>query len=126
MSASHSIVSSSLNLLPSSPRSNLNDHAPSAVPSLPPGSSMTPSREMNSVTTSFLMSLVTASLDQTHRSRDEFGVRGLLGVLEADAGVEATPDRVLDEGPGCRAVAVRAPRAGAECRVGVAERVSRA
>src|SRR5262249_44694145 len=112
-----SLGRSDLNLFPTSPRANLNGPAASAGASLPAGSPMTPSREMNSVTTSFLMSLVTASLDQTHRSRDELGVRGLLGVLEADARVEATPDRGLDEGPGCRAVAVRQPRSWAQCRI---------
>src|SRR5215218_3498714 len=50
-SASASIVSSSLNRLPSSPRSNSNDQPPYLKSSEPPGSSTTPSSEMNSVTT---------------------------------------------------------------------------
>src|SRR5215210_1158661 len=49
-SASASIVSSSLNLFPSSPRSNSNDQPPYLKSSEPPGSSTTPSIEMNSVT----------------------------------------------------------------------------
>src|SRR5262249_28448360 len=42
-------VSSSLNWFPSSPRSNSNDQPSCLYPSPPPGASMTPSSEMNSV-----------------------------------------------------------------------------
>src|SRR4051794_31728729 len=49
--ASAAITSSSLNLLPSSPRSNLNDQPPYSKSSEPPGSSITPSRDTNCVTT---------------------------------------------------------------------------
>src|SRR3989440_6346019 len=49
--ASASMVSSTLNLLPSSPRSNSKLQPPYLKSSAPPGSSTTPSREMNSVTT---------------------------------------------------------------------------
>src|SRR5260370_20313153 len=44
-------TSSSLNLSPSSLRANLKVHAPCLLPSAPPGSSITPSSETNSVTT---------------------------------------------------------------------------
>src|SRR3989442_510167 len=50
-SAAESRVSSILNLPPSSPCSILNVHPPYLKPSAPPGSSITPSSEMNSVTT---------------------------------------------------------------------------
>src|SRR4249919_3417179 len=49
--ASASSTSSSLNLSPSAPRSNLNAHPPCANPSAPPGSSITPSSVTNSDTT---------------------------------------------------------------------------
>src|SRR5919202_1679879 len=54
-SAADSIVSSSLNLLPSSPRSISNVQPPYLKSSAPPGSSMTPSSDTNSVTTMFPM-----------------------------------------------------------------------
>ena len=44
-------VSSSLNWSPSSPRSISNDHAPRSKSLSPPGASMTPSNDKNSVTT---------------------------------------------------------------------------
>ena len=50
-SASDSIVSSSLNLFPSSPRSISNVQPPYLKSSAPPGSSITPSSDTNSVTT---------------------------------------------------------------------------
>src|SRR5947207_9523444 len=49
--ASESSVSSSLNLFPSSPRSNSKVHPLYLKSSAPPGSSITPSSETNSVTT---------------------------------------------------------------------------
>src|SRR5256714_6147926 len=52
-SASESRVSSSLNLSPSSPRLNSKLQPPYSKSSAPPGSSMTPSSETNSVTTIF-------------------------------------------------------------------------
>src|SRR5713226_3620731 len=50
-SASESSTSSILNLSPSFPRLNLNVHPPCLEPSDPPGSSITPSIETNSLTT---------------------------------------------------------------------------
>src|SRR5207302_5134479 len=50
-SASESSTSSYLNLSPSSPRENSNDQPPYLKSSAPPGSSITPSSETNSVTT---------------------------------------------------------------------------
>src|ERR1700681_130317 len=47
--------SSSLNLSPSGPRLNLKDQPPCLYPSAPPGSSITPSSETNSLTTTFMM-----------------------------------------------------------------------
>src|SRR5438270_1224377 len=49
--ASESSTSSYLNLSPSSPRENSNDQPPYLKSSAPPGSSITPSSETNSVTT---------------------------------------------------------------------------
>jgi hypothetical protein len=49
--ASASMSSSSLNLSPSSPRSNANAQPPCSKPSAPPGSSITPSSVTNSETT---------------------------------------------------------------------------
>ena len=72
-SASVSIVSSSLNLSPASPRSNSKLQPPYLKPSAPPGSSMTPSSEMNSVTmirampSSFAMAGRTGGADGTQR-----------------------------------------------------------
>src|SRR6185312_11210866 len=74
-SASEPIVSSSLNLSPSSPRSNRNAQPPRSRLSDPPGSSKTPSSVTNSVTTtrailaSFVSSLGgrTAGVRATHR-----------------------------------------------------------
>ena len=54
--ASDATVSSSLNLLPSSPRSNSNAQPLWRKSSAPPGSSTTPSSDMNSVTTILPMS----------------------------------------------------------------------
>src|SRR3954454_8790240 len=105
------MTSSSLNLLPSSPRSNLNDHPAMGVPSLPPGSSMTPSSETNCVTTSFLMRLVTSFADESHRSAHERRIVVLARVLEADASIEAVPRRILEEHPGRVPVAVLEDRA---------------
>src|SRR3954469_20653892 len=51
--ASASSTSSSLNASPSSPRSNSKVQPPCLYSSPPPGASITPSREMNSVTTMF-------------------------------------------------------------------------
>src|SRR5580765_4238749 len=73
--ASEPIVSSSLNLSPSSPRSNRNAQPPRSRSSDPPGSSKTPSNVTNSVTTtraisaSFYSSLTgrTAGARATHR-----------------------------------------------------------
>src|SRR5258708_14327006 len=48
--------SSTLNLLPSAPRSNWNDQPPCSNASAPPGSSITPSRMTNSLTTILAMS----------------------------------------------------------------------
>src|SRR5690242_12998989 len=56
--ASAESSSSSLKLLPASPRSNLNAQPPNGAPSAPPGSSMTPSSVTNSVTTIRLLMLV--------------------------------------------------------------------
>src|SRR4051794_28390644 len=103
--ASDAIVSSSLYWLPSSPRSKLKVQGPSSSFS-PPGPSMTPSRDTNWVTTSFLMRLQTCVADQTHRALDELRVRRLLRVLEAHPRVEPVACRVLDEDPRGRAVAV--------------------
>src|SRR6202042_769905 len=55
--ASWSMTSSSLYFMPSG-SSNLNVQPPKSVPSLPPGSSITPSSEMNSVTTILRMSIL--------------------------------------------------------------------
>src|SRR5262245_13049203 len=52
-SASDCIVSSSLNLSPSSPRLISNVQPPYLKPSAPPGSSITPSSDTNSVTQIF-------------------------------------------------------------------------
>src|SRR5215211_597902 len=54
--ASAAISSSSLNLSPSSPRLNSKDHPACSNSSPPPGASMTPSRETNSVTTTLPIS----------------------------------------------------------------------
>src|SRR5215216_3238854 len=68
-SASLSIVSSSLNLSPSSPRENSNAQPPCAYSSAPPGSSITPSTDTNSVTTMRpMLSLL----------RSDFGFRGTI------------------------------------------------
>src|SRR5213596_3295665 len=61
--ASDCIVSSSLNLLPSSPRSISNVQPPYLKSSAPPGSSMTPSSDTNSVT----MSLAAISRSSARR-----------------------------------------------------------
>src|SRR5947199_4621332 len=55
--ASADISSSCLKRSPSSPRLNWNTHPPRAQPSEPPGSSITPSTETNSETTSFAISV---------------------------------------------------------------------
>src|SRR6266508_5039601 len=76
--ASLAISSSYLNLSPSSPVSNLNAQPPRALFSDQPGSSITPSRVTNSVTTSLPMvdllsspgiRLKTIALLETHRSQ---------------------------------------------------------
>src|SRR5216683_7271919 len=55
-SASLAMTSSYLNLSPTSPRLNLKAHPPPRWPSKPPGSAATPSRVMNSETTTLPMS----------------------------------------------------------------------
>src|SRR5690349_2065052 len=68
--ASESSTSSYLNLSPSSPRENSNDQPPYLKSSAPPGSSITPSSETNSVTT--IRPIATSLVDDIRYSTARF------------------------------------------------------
>src|SRR5512133_3385231 len=119
-SASEAITSSSLNLSPSSPRSNWKAQAPRSIPSEPPGSSKTPSIVTNCDTTtgatsaSFASSLQgrTRGAGETHRELDGdrlFDGRGrveqpfeqLPVAFDLDALPAALDEQVVERGGRC-------------------------
>src|SRR4029453_5335285 len=93
--ASLSMTSSSLNLFPSSPRSNWNAQPPRSQLSEPPGSSTTPSTEMNCETTTLPMTTLPSDWRAT----------------AIDAGVPSNSSRPRDErSQGAEVVLTRAER----------------
>src|SRR5262245_38523435 len=113
--ASLAITSSSLNLFPSSPRSNWNAQPPRSQSSEPPGSSTTPSTEMNCETTTLPMATLpsdwrAAAIDAPVRSnssrpRDE-RPEGSEMVLTRTVGERRRPGAV---GPQVEVVLEREP-----------------
>ena len=95
-SASASIVSWVLNSSPSSPRSNSNDQAPRTKSSSPPGASITPSSDTNSVTTS--LPIVASRAGYSSAGSPSRSTSPVSGSTRVTAGASATLTSTVPSG----------------------------